>query len=152
MPPLATASVPASVPASVQTPKPSLPADSKVNSVSNDESQGTPFHDDHLESQVKPLNSKGEVIVFLSKSCPHCVTYDKEKFPRLKGKLNKIAEGNVSVKKIYPDNDPEKLFEKYDIMFVPSAVVIHKDSNKKVSGEISPVNCLKTLHELNKTS
>lgn len=127
--------------------EPTKSFDPEINSVKGNDTHGSPFSDEHLESGLS-TDKKAQVIVFLSKTCPHCVTYDKEKFHRLKGKLHKLTKGNVEVKKVFPDNDPSKLFEKYDIMFVPSAVVIRNNTNSKISGEISPANIIKTINKL----
>jgi thiol-disulfide isomerase/thioredoxin len=122
--------------------------DNLINKTEGDEKHGEIFHDEQVEKNVQVPTKKAQVVVFLSKHCPHCIQYDKHKFIRLKGKLNKLGKGNVDVKKIYADNDPQGLFNKYDVQYVPMAVVIHNNKNAKVEGEISPVNSLKTIDSL----
>lgn len=124
--------------------------DSSTNSSAGDESHGEAFDDETNEKNASAPAAKAQVIVFLSKNCPHCVHYDRDKFARLKGKLNKLSNGNVSVKKIYADKDPKGLFNKHEVQFVPAAVVIHKGKVSKISGEISPANSLNTISKLAK--
>jgi hypothetical protein len=121
--------------------------DKSINSTNGDEIHGEPFHDEK-QSNLQVPQKKAQVIVFLSTHCPHCVNYDKKHFLRLKGKLEKISNGNIQVKKIYSDNDPKKLFDKYDIPYVPAGVVLTNGKTKKINGEISPNNAVLTIHSL----
>jgi thioredoxin-related protein len=122
--------------------------DASVNNVPGDETHGKAFHDEQSEKNMAIPTQKAQIIVFLSKGCPHCIDYDKDNFVRLKGKLEKMTNGNVNVKKIYPDKDPKGLFNKYDVKYVPTAVVLHNNKNSKINGEISPSNSLKTIKNL----
>jgi thioredoxin-related protein len=124
--------------------------DSGVNSAVGDASHGDAFDDEESEKNSSAPAKKAQVIVFLSKTCPHCVQYDKDKFTRLKGKLNKMGNGNVSVKKIYADKDPKGLFNKYEVQYVPAAVVLTNNKTSKLSGEISATNSLNTINKLAK--
>jgi thioredoxin-related protein len=130
--------------------EPETAFDSSVNSASGNETHGEAFDDEANEKNAVVPAKKAQVIVFLSKHCPHCVHYDRDKFTRLKGKLNKLSNGNVSVKKIYADKDPNGLFNKYEVQFVPAAVVLHNNKTSKISGEISPANSLNTISKLAK--
>ena len=56
--------------------------------------------------------------------------------------------GNIVVKKVYADKDPNGLFNKYDVQYVPAAIVVHNNKTGKISGEISPANSLKTIKSL----
>jgi thioredoxin-related protein len=124
--------------------------DPAVNSAKGDDKYGNAFDDEKNDKTIPVPTKKAQVIVFLSKTCPHCVQYDKEKFTRLKGKLNTITNGNVSVKKIYADKDPNKLFNKYDVQYVPAGLVLSNNKTSKISGDISPANSLTTINKLNK--
>jgi hypothetical protein len=121
--------------------------DPDINSVVGNDKHGVEFSDEANEKVKLDTDKKAQVIIFLSKSCFHCVNYDKDKFIRLKGKLNKL--GNIHVKKIYADKDPQKIFNKYDIQFVPAGVVIHNNKVGKINGEISPMNTINTIKKLN---
>jgi hypothetical protein len=122
--------------------------DISVNNSMGNENEGDVFHDEHLEKDIEIPDKKAQIIVFLSKNCPHCVHYDKKYFLRLKGKLNKLGKGNIMVKKVYPDKDPNNLFDKYDIQFVPAGVAIYNDKSEKINGVITPTNSLKTINSL----
>lgn len=122
--------------------------DASINNISGDENHGVSFDDENNEKTAEIPNKKAQVIVFLSKTCPHCIVYDNHKFKRLKGKLEKLTKGNISIKKIYADNDPKGLFNKYDIQFIPAGVVVYNGKQSKISGEISPSNALKTIHNI----
>lgn len=124
--------------------------DTSINTVAGDENHGKAFDDESSETKAPVPTQKAQVIVFLSKHCPHCVHYDKDKFIRFKGKLNKLGKGNVDVVKIYADKDPKALFNKYEVQYVPAAVVVHNGKNSKVSGDISPTNTLQTINKLSK--
>lgn len=124
--------------------------DSSINTDNGNENHGKAFDDETSESKAPVPGKKAQVIVFLSKHCPHCVHYDKDKFIRFKGKLNKLGKGNVEVIKIYADKDPKALFNKYEVQYVPAAVVLHNGKSSKLSGEISPVNALNTINKLSK--
>jgi len=128
--------------------EPDAAFDPSVNTLVGDENHGEAFHDEESEKNVSAPAKKAQVIVFLSKHCPHCVHYDKDNFPRLKGKLNKLGNGNIVVKKVYADKDPKGLFNKYDVQYVPAAVVVHNNKSNKINGEISPANSLKTIKSL----
>jgi hypothetical protein len=130
--------------------EPEAAFDPSVNNVSGDEKHGEAFDDESNEKNVTAPAKKAQVIVFLSKNCPHCVHYDKDKFSRLKGKLNKLANGNVTVKKIYADKDPKGLFNKYEVQYVPAGVVLANNKTSKISGDISPVNSLNTINKITK--
>lgn len=128
--------------------EPDVAFDSSINNLQGDENSGEAFHDEQSDKNISVPTQKSQVIVFLSKQCPHCVHYDRDNFARLKGKLNKLGNGNIVVKKVYADKDPNGLFNKYDVQYVPAAVVIHNNKTGKISGEISPGNSLKTIKSL----
>ena len=130
--------------------EPETAFDSGLNGVAGDVSHGDAFDDEASEKNASSSAKKAQVIVFLSKTCPHCVQYDKHKFARLKGKLHKMSNGNVSVKKIYADKDPKGLFNKYEVQYVPAAVVLTNNKTGKISGDISPTNSLNTINKLAK--
>ena len=94
-------------------------------------------------------NSEGEikcaVAVFLSDSCPHCVNYDKNIHNSLSESLSKL---NIKITKIYSNNDPDNLFEKFNIEYVPTVYVLKDNNNKLVTGPSSVQNILKTLQTM----
>lgn len=119
--------------------------DANANADAGNENDGKPFDDESSIKNVITPTNKAQVIVFFGKHCPHCVHYDRDKFKRLKGKLNKLSKGNITVLKVYSDKDPNGLFNKHDIQFVPAGLVISNGKVSKISGEISPTNVLNTI-------
>lgn len=122
--------------------------DSSINSEAGDEQHGKPFGDEQQEKNVNAPNKKAQLIVFFGRHCPHCIHYDRDRYKRLKGKLNKLGKGNVNVLKVYSDKDPKGLFNKYDIEYVPAAVIISNGKTTKLNGEISPANTLETIAKM----
>ena len=121
--------------------------------LSTDNDNTEPFNDENLEPKsLVTLDKKYMVIVFLSKGCPHCITYDKRKYNRLVTRLNKLTGNKIIVRKIYSDKDPKGLFDKYKIQYVPAAIVISEGKSGKksqVQGEISPKNIIATIKSMN---
>ncbi len=62
-----------------------------------------------------------ELLVFVSKSCPHCVNYNTNVHD---GIVALSKSKGVKVTRIFPDDDPEKLFDKYEVMFVPTGILL----------------------------
>jgi len=85
------------------------------------------------------------LMVFLTKQCPHCVNFDKNVHDNL---AKELATKNIKIKKIYADQDPEKLFDQYQIMYVPAGIVVKDDETKKVNGEINFNNVVKTANSI----
>lgn len=62
-----------------------------------------------------------ELLVFVSKTCPHCVSYNAN----LHDGVVALAKSNgVEVKRIFSDNDSEGLFDKYNVMYVPTGILL----------------------------
>ncbi len=74
-------------------------------------------------------NSVPTLLIFISKTCPHCVTYNEKTHPILEKAL---ANTNIKLKKIYADEDPEKLFEKYGVQYVPTFYYVKGDKKERV--------------------
>lgn len=62
-----------------------------------------------------------ELIIFVSEKCPHCVSYNKYHHDNVVDWANKSG---IRVNRIYSNNDPEHMFEKYDIQYVPNGIFI----------------------------
>lgn len=74
-------------------------------------------------------NSNSTLYVFVSKTCPHCVTYNEQKHPILEKAL---ANTNIKIKRVFADEDPDKLFEKYQVQFVPTFYCVKGDKKERV--------------------
>jgi len=94
----------------------------------------------------KNSNSKfAQVLVFLSKSCPHCVTFKDESLPSLSSEMKQTPHGlNVVVS----DEDKDKLFSKYSINYVPACVIIKDDKAVTLNGQIKYDNIIKTINSM----
>lgn len=87
------------------------------------------------------------MYIFLSKNCPHCVNYDNGVHNKLMNDI-KTLKTNIDVKKIYAHEDSDNLFDKYNIQYVPAALVMKKDKNMLVNGEINVDNISKTIQNM----
>jgi len=96
------------------------------------------------ETTDEKLNMPLSVLIFVSKSCGHCVNYNKNHHDQL---VRIAKEKGIHVKRIFSDEDPDNLFEKYKIMFVPSVYIMNGDKIYKNLG--SNVNPQAILTELN---
>jgi len=84
-------------------------------------------------------NKKKIVYVFVSKTCPHCVTYNENTHPILE---KAFANTDISYQRVFADEDPNKLFEKYNVEYVPTCIIVKGDKFVKIS-EIDPKSIIK---------
>jgi len=83
-----------------------------------------------------------KVLVFVSKSCPHCVTFNNNVYPTLQQKL---SNSNVELVRIFSHEDKEKLFDKYNVQYVPACYVIKNDKEKQLNGQITYDNIMSLM-------
>ena len=74
-------------------------------------------------------NDTQTLLIFISKTCPHCVTYNDKTHPILEKALSNT---NIKLQKVYADEDPDKLFEKYGVQYVPTFYCVRGDKKEKV--------------------
>lgn len=84
------------------------------------------------------------VYVFVSKTCPHCVTYNEKTHPILE---KAFANLDIKYQRVYADEDPNKLFEKYNVEYVPTCVIVKGDKFMKIS-EINPKSIIEKFKTL----
>jgi thiol-disulfide isomerase/thioredoxin len=85
------------------------------------------------------------VLVFVSKSCGHCVNYNAN----VHDKVQKYAKSKgIKLERIFADDDKSNLFEKYNIQYVPDCVIIKGDKTKQVSGSITPESISSTISSM----
>ena len=77
------------------------------------------------------------VYVFLSKTCPHCTDYVKYTHQELS---NSLTSNNVTLIELYGDNDPQQLFKKFNVQYVPTCVVSVNGKTKTLDGQINSKN------------
>ena len=82
----------------------------------------------------KDCKDKPTFYAFVSKSCPHCVTYNNNTQPILEKSL---ANTNICIKRIFADEDPDKLFEKFKVQFVPTFYCVKGNKQERVE-QIDP--------------
>jgi thiol-disulfide isomerase/thioredoxin len=88
-------------------------------------------------------DSENELLVFLSKTCPYCIKYDKE----MHNKLEKELENKCKIRKIYSDNDKDNLFSKYKINYVPKGILLSKDRYIPIEGALTGSNIIEYLEK-----
>ena len=96
-------------------------------------------------NEDKIVSNDITIYVFLLKSCLYSVNYESNVHEQLSNELQTIG---ISIVKIYSCDDPNNLFEKYNIQYVPLCVIVYNgDLNnfKVLSGEINFENIKKTL-------
>jgi thiol-disulfide isomerase/thioredoxin len=116
----------------------------------NDSVEITNYDNKNDDSNIKNIikedeNIKKKIIIFLSKTCPGCINYLKN----IEDKVRKEFSNEYIIENKFIDED-DKLFIKYDIEYVPQAMVIHDNKNEKIDGSISIENIKNTIEKLNK--
>jgi len=81
-------------------------------------------------------NEPMELLVFVSNSCGHCVNYNNNFHD---GVMALAKSQGVSVKRIFADKDPDNLFKKFNIMYVPSAILMKGNKiYKNLGNNVNP--------------
>ncbi len=89
-------------------------------------------------------NSVGhKVMIFLSKSCPHCVTFKDNELDNL---IKKIAMTPHNIDVLVSSENNRDIFNKYDIQYVPACLVLKDNKHKMVNGQITYDNIMKTIN------
>ncbi len=95
-------------------------------------------------------SEKVKVLVFLSKSCPHCIDYkgteDKPgEEPNVISVLSTMP--NVEYKSVFCDEEPE-LSDKYKVVFVPTCFVEKGNKSEQLTGNVSADNIVKKINSM----
>lgn len=90
----------------------------------------------HHKAYLEPFvltqsNEPISLLIFVSKSCGHCVNYNKNHHDAIVQLANKKG---IQVKRIFADDDPEKLFDKFGVMYVPAGFIMKGDKIHKNLG------------------
>jgi hypothetical protein len=77
-----------------------------------------------------------ELIIFVSESCTHCVHYNKYYHD---GIVTLGKSKGINVHRVFSHNDPNNLFDKYNVMYVPTGLLI-KDGKvvKNLGNNLNP--------------
>ena len=95
-------------------------------------------------SPVSNPDNTPTLYIFISKTCPHCVTYNDKTHPILEKAL---ANTNIKLKKIYPDEDPTNLFGKFGVEYVPTFYCVKGDKKIKVE-QIDPKSLIDKFNSM----
>jgi thiol-disulfide isomerase/thioredoxin len=102
----------------------------------------------NTESFTNILGNKDnniELVVFLTRTCPHCVRYDKE----IHMNLEKQLQNRCRIRRVYADNDKDNLFNKYDIQYVPKGLLLSNERYIPIEGALNNENICKYLDKIN---
>ena len=102
-------------------------------------------HTSSEESFETSSDKSVDILLFLSTTCPHCVTFKQNDLPDLQ---KKFANTNYNLKVIMGNEDPEGLFDKYQIQFIPSCVVVKDEKFRQLKGKITYDNIMKEINLL----
>ena len=86
------------------------------------------------------------LLIFVSKSCGHCVNYNKYHHDDI---VQLAKQKGIEVKRIFADEDPDNLFEKFKVMYVPTCFIMKGDKIYKNLGSNVNVQSIKSALEQN---
>lgn len=95
-------------------------------------------HKVYLEPFVNSPNKNEPttILIFVSKSCGHCVNYNQKYHDEV---VNLAQQKDVHVKRIFSDEDPENLFDKFKVMYVPTCLIMKGDKiHKNLGSNVNP--------------
>ena len=82
----------------------------------------------YLEGFVS--NNTNKLIIFVSKSCPHCITYNNNVHPQI---VKFCSENRIELERIFSDEDKENQFDMNNIQYVPAAMFFRNNKSIKVN-------------------
>lgn len=82
------------------------------------------------ESELNPEKKQIYVLLFLTKRCPACINYDTNIHDKVVEQFK--DDGDVTIKKIYGDNDPDNLFDKFNVQYIPTCYVVNSSNDQSV--------------------
>jgi thiol-disulfide isomerase/thioredoxin len=86
-----------------------------------------------------------KILVFVSDTCPHCVSYKAKKNEQVK---HDVEENGYKYDLINSSPETRDLFNKYDVQFIPTCVVVKNDKHVRLQGDINIDNIKDTLKDL----
>lgn len=88
--------------------------------------------------------NSNKLFIFVSTTCPACIHFNNKLYDGLMKDLSKIAP-NMEVKRIFSHDDTDNLFDKYNVEFIPMAIIQKPSDYTKVEGQINVENIMKTM-------
>ena len=98
----------------------------------------------YKEEGFTNIDNNVELLVFLTKTCPHCINYDN-----IHMNLEKQLKNRCRIRKIYADNDKDNLFDKYDIQYVPKGLLLSKERYVPIEGALNNETICRYLDKIN---
>jgi len=124
----------------------------KINDETNDETNYKINDETNYKIKYKikneinsEMNNKKKLLVFLSKTCPHCTRYENDTHAKL---LNEL-DNEFIIQKVYVDEDETNLFNKYNVKYVPKGIVISKGKEYEVNGQLKSENIINAVKSMN---
>jgi hypothetical protein len=88
------------------------------------------------QSNLTQSTEPTTVLIFVSKSCGHCINYNKNYHDKV---VELASKKGTQVKRVFSDEDPENLFEKFKVMYVPACFVMKGDKiHKNLGSNVNP--------------
>lgn len=101
------------------------------------------FVSSNNEINKNKTNEPTTLLIFVSKTCGHCVNYNKNYHDAVVKLAN---EKGVTVKRIFSDEDPDNLFDKFKVMYVPTGFLMKGDKIlKNLNSNINPQSVQQAL-------
>lgn len=101
------------------------------------------FSCDSPQAENFSSNDQVSVLIFLSSSCHHCTTYKQNKHESIK----QFVESKGYKYVLVPEDD-SSMFTKYDVMYIPTCVIVKGNKHTKLQGEITENNIEKAIKSL----
>jgi len=86
-----------------------------------------------------------KILVFISDTCPHCVSYKANKHEKVKAD---VTENGWGYELINSSPETRDYFEKYNVQFIPACIVVKDDKFKQVRGDININNIRDTVKDI----
>jgi thiol-disulfide isomerase/thioredoxin len=113
--------------------------------ISDDEVSYKKINTESFSNILENKDNNIELLVFLTKTCPHCVRYDKD----IHMNLEKQLQNRCKIRKVYVDNDKDNLFDKYDIQYVPKGLLLSNERYIPIEGALNNETICKYLDKIN---
>lgn len=95
-----------------------------------------PFANTPNKPNTPNTNDPTTLLIFVSKSCGACKNYNKNYHDAI---VELAKKKGVQVKRIFSDEDPEHLFDKFKVMYVPTCFVMKGDKIlKNLGSNVNP--------------
>lgn len=98
---------------------------------------------DYSQPENFSSNEQISVLIFLSSSCHHCTTYKQNKHDSIK----QFVESKGYKYVLVPEDD-SSMFTKYDVMYIPTCIIVKGTKHTKLQGEITEKNIETTIKSL----